>query len=87
MSNPEVSRLDLAQVLTRFPNDTTRIRRIVLADKGFRGVCEDYALARATLTKLERSELAEKYAKEISDYQVLISDLEREITEVIRNVT
>ena len=83
----EASRLDLAQVLTRFPNSAAQIRRLVLADKGFRCICEDYALARATLTKLERSEPAKKYAKEITDYQVLISDLEREISEVLRNAT
>ena len=64
MSALETSRLDLAQVLTRFPNSAAQIRRLVLADEGFRSLCEDYAWARATLTKLERSEPAEKYAKE-----------------------
>ena len=81
----DTSRLDLAQVFMRFPNSAAHIRRLVLADEGFRCLCEDFALAKATLSKLERSEPAEKYVRETADYQVLISDLEREIAEALRN--
>ena len=84
MSGPEGSRLDLNQVFERFPQDIARIRLLVLAGDSFSGICEDYALARRALSGLEKSAQADSHVEEISDYRALVVDLEREISEALR---
>jgi hypothetical protein len=85
MSDPEGSRLDLSQVFERFPEDVARIRRLVLADDSFAGICEDYALARTTLARLEQPGEAEGHGEEVADYRTLVADLEREVAEALRH--
>ena len=76
------ARLTLAHVLGRFPEDALLIRRLVLADPAFRSACEDYALARETLTRFEA--LPEK-PTEVADYVSVIAALEDEIAADLRN--
>lgn len=85
MSDSNASRLDLTQVLERFPHYAVLIRRLVVVDETFWSICEDYALAKATLANLEKPEQAERHAEELADYRALVADLEREIAEVLRN--
>jgi hypothetical protein len=85
MSDPKTSHLDLTQVLERFPHCAALVRRLVVVDDTFWSICEDYALARATLVKLEKLELGGQPDTKLADYRILVADLEREIAEVLRN--
>jgi hypothetical protein len=85
MSGPETSRLDLTHVLEHFPHSAALVRRLVVVDDTFWSICEDYALARATLVKLEKLEQAEQNVTKLADYRALVADLEREIAEALRN--
>nr|WP_294551169.1 hypothetical protein [uncultured Rhodopila sp.] len=77
--------LNLAHVIARFPENAPLIRRLVLADQAFRSVCEDYALARETLTRFEALPEAEKKPAEVADYVSVIAALEDEIAADLRN--
>jgi hypothetical protein len=85
MTDIPAARLNLAPVLARFPANALLIRQLVLADQGFRSVCEDYALARETLTRFEALPDAEKKPAEVADYVSVIAALEDEIAADIRN--
>lgn len=84
MSDSDASRLDLTEVLARFPHCAPLIRRLVVADESFWSVCEDYALARATLAKLQARPQDDQDAEKVAEYVALVADLEREITEALR---
>lgn len=84
MSDPEGRRLELTQVLERFPDSAALIRRLVIADEHFASICEDYGLATATLAALrEPPERRQDHAK-IAEYALLVTDLEREVAEALR---
>ncbi len=68
----------LTQAIARFPDQTAHLRRLAIRDQSFRSLCEDYALAKASLAGFEaRSDAAER--PEIADYRVVIGELESEI--------
>ena len=87
MADPEGVRLDLRQVLELFPDQNSLVRRLVVVDETFRSICEDYALAKATLATLEAGKPTDQQAAELADYRVLIADLERELGEALKNAT
>ena len=79
-------RLDLSAVLQRFPEDAGLIRRLVLENPMFRELCDDYALARATLDTLNRTSASEKQAEKIADYVSFVAELDQELSELLENV-
>jgi hypothetical protein len=84
MSDRNVSRLDLEQALGRFPGDSVMIRRLFLADPGFRSLCEDYRLAAEALAGFRRRPDA-AVRPEIGDYCRVMAELEAEIAALIQS--
>lgn len=81
------ARLNLAPVLSRFPENALLIRQLVLADQAFRSICEDYGLARETLTRFEALPEAAQKSAEVADYVSVIAALEDEISADLLNAT
>lgn len=80
MARPE---LDLA--IEMFPEMASAIRRAYLADPGFRELCADYALARATLKGFERrADVASR--PEVAEYRDIISCLKTDIADWLRRM-
>jgi hypothetical protein len=75
-------RADLAKVLDLFPEKSVAVRELFLRDEVFRGLCEDYALARDTLVRFQAMPDAD-HRPEVSDYRSLISELEKEIADML----
>ncbi len=87
MTDISAARLNLAPVIARLPSNALLIRQLVLAEQAFRSVCEDYALARETLTRFEALPEAEKKPAEVADYVSVIAGLEDEIAADLRNAS
>ena len=69
MARADIAQTGLAQAAARFPEAAARLRRLALADPGFRELCEEYGLARESLARFEaRPDAAER--PEISEYRV-----------------
>lgn len=69
---------ELALVIENFPDRAMVSRRLYLADAGFRDLCEDFALAHATLQGFgRRADAASR--PEIAEYREIIRDLANEI--------
>lgn len=75
----EGKRLDLSQILERFPKDAALVMRLVLESETFRNVCEDYVLARWTLSTIESTPEPERDRTRLADYRRLVRELEEEI--------
>lgn len=71
-------RAAIAQVAERFPTMAPTLRRLALRDPAFRSLCEDYALARASLAAFEARPDAD-VRPEIADYRSVIDELDAEI--------
>lgn len=71
-------RAAIAQVAERFPTMAPALRRLALRDPAFRSLCEDYALARASLAAFEARPDAD-VRPEIADYRSVIDELDAEI--------
>lgn len=82
MAETTTRRPDLAQVLDLFPEKSVAARELFLRDEVFRGLCEDYALARDTLVRFEAMPDADQ-RPEVPDYRSLISELEKEIADML----
>jgi hypothetical protein len=83
MRHSDSAHAALALVVQRFPERAAFARRLVLRDQAFRGLCEDYALAQASLAGFEaRPDAAER--PEIADYHTIIAELEGEIARFVR---
>jgi hypothetical protein len=68
----------LEHAVIRFPGQAQLLRNLALKDRAFRSLCEDYALARASLAGFEAlPEAAER--GEIADYRAVVAELEAEI--------
>ncbi|MBP0466271.1 hypothetical protein J5Y09_20255 [Roseomonas sp. PWR1] len=78
MVDPSAPHPELATVLARFPADARLIRQLFLADRAFRGACEDYRLAQDGLTSFERLSIATP-RHEVEEYRPLVRELEAEI--------
>lgn len=78
MSRADAAHAGLTLVVSRFPEKAALVRRLALRDEGFRGLCEDYALAKQSLAGFEaRKDAAVR--PEIADYRTVIGELEDEI--------
>jgi hypothetical protein len=74
---------ELAIILATFPDMAPTIRRLYLADAGFRDLCSDYALAQTTLDRFSQRTDANQ-RPEISEYRDIICDLESDIAEYLQ---
>lgn len=74
------TRLALAKVLERFPGYGALIRRLVLQDKNFRELCEDYLAACSSLAWFRSVEEARP---EVAEFALLIQQLEEEISNAL----
>jgi hypothetical protein len=78
MPRSEAAHDGLALVLHRFPLQAPAVRRLALRDPEFRALCEDYALATASLAGFEaRRDACER--PEIAEYRTVLAELEAEI--------
>ncbi len=68
----------LAHVLARFPEEGSPVRRLYLKNAYFRSVCEDFALANASLRRFEARPDA-NLRPEIGEYREILDELEREL--------
>lgn len=84
MPDPETSRPYLTQVLESFPGHEALVRRLASENEGFRGLCEDLALARTTLDRLSALADTERNAAILSDYRSVVADLENDIAAALR---
>jgi len=84
MADPVGIRLDLSHIIARFPKDAALIRRLVLKSEMFRGICEEYELARESLSWFEARQDAPT-RPEVADFRSIILGLEREIEQFIAN--
>jgi hypothetical protein len=75
---------DLASALDAFPDEAALVRRLFLADRAFRGACEDYRLAREGLESFERLR-RDGPRPEVDDYRRLVLELEAEMRDMIRS--
>jgi hypothetical protein len=83
MAKADIAKTGLAQAAARFPEAAARLRRLALADPGFRDLCEDYGLARESLARFEaRPDAAER--PEIREYRSVIAELEGEIDRFLK---
>lgn len=74
------TRLNLDKVLERFPEYGALIRRLVLQDKSFRGLCEDYVAACSSLAWFQS---AKEARPEVAEFALLIHQLEEEISNAL----
>ena len=83
MAKADIAQTGLAQAVARFPAAAARLRRLALADPGFRELCEEYGLARQSLARFEAlPDAAER--PEVTDYRSVIAELEGEIDRSLR---
>jgi hypothetical protein len=69
--------------MVRFPGSANALRRLALSDPEFRGLCEDYALAKESLARFEaRPDAAVR--PEVGDYRSVIAELEMEFGRFLR---
>ncbi len=74
---------DLTRALDAFPEDALLVRRLFLANRSFRSVCEDYRLARESLDTFERLR-RDASRPEIADYHRVVRELEAEMRDMIQ---
>ena len=69
--------MSLSAAMVRFVDVAETIKARSIKDEALRDLCEDYRLARETLTRLRKAK--PRRADEIADYSVLVAELEDEI--------
>lgn len=77
MRNPKNRSMPLTAAMLRFVDVAELIKSRAAADDGLRDLCEDYHLARETLTNLRKTK--PRRAVEIEEYKMLVAELEDEI--------
>jgi hypothetical protein len=77
MKDPSKRSMPLTAAMVRFVDVAEVIRSRSVADEVLRDLCEDYRLARETLTRLKKAK--PRRSAEISEYTVLVSELEDEV--------
>jgi hypothetical protein len=83
MAEADVARAALSWAVARFPAEATTLRRLALAQREFRELCEEYALALESLARFEaRPDAAER--SEVAEYRTVIAELEREIGRYVK---
>lgn len=79
MTDPKTQSMPLSAVLVRFADLAEQIKARSVRDEVLRDLCEDYRLARATLTRLRRKR--PKPTAEVAEYTALVAELEDEIVQ------
>jgi hypothetical protein len=70
-------------IMELFPDQALVIGRLLLRDRKFRGLCEDYMLAHDTLANFHA--MTDSVSDEIiAEYRLLLSELEAEISASLR---
>jgi hypothetical protein len=69
--------MSLSAAMVRFVDVAETIKARSIEDEALRDLCEDYRLARETLTRLRKAK--PRRTDEIADYSVLVAELEDEI--------
>ena len=83
MAKADIAQNGLAQAVARFPEGAARLRRLALAAPGFRDLCEEYGLAKESLSRFgARPDAAER--PEVTEYRSVIAELECEIDRFLR---
>jgi hypothetical protein len=82
MGHADTAHTGLAEAIACFPGQAAQLRRLMLSDRAFRSLCEDYALARASLAGFEVLPDADS-RPEIADYRMVIAELESEIARFV----
>lgn len=77
MRGPRSRSMPLTAAMVRFVDVAELIKSRTSSDEVLRDLCEDYRLARETLTRLKRAK--PKRSVEISEYTILVSELEDEV--------
>jgi hypothetical protein len=84
MANADIARTGLAQAVARFPAAASTLLRLALLEPAFREICEEYALARASLARFEaRPDASER--PEVGDFRSVIAELEGEIDRMLKD--
>ena len=83
MAGSHSQRVDVNQIIARFPHDGALIRRLMLRDETFRAICEEYLLARASLSWFEALPDG-KNRREVADFRALIPGLEVELEQFLQ---
>lgn len=83
MAGPNATRLEVALIIARFPKDGVLIRRLLLRDETFRAICEEYMLARTSLSWFEALPNGND-RQEVADFRALIPGLELEIEQFLQ---
>ena len=77
MTEPKNRSMQLTTAMARFADVADLIKVRSQSDETLKDLCEDYQLARETLTNLRK--LKPRRSKEISEYKSFILELEDEI--------
>ena len=77
MKDPKNRSIPLSAAMVRFVDVADLIKARAISDEVLQDLCEDYQLARETLTRLKKAK--SKRSAEIYDYTILVSELEDEI--------
>src|SRR5262245_51479086 len=77
MKDPKSRSMPLTAAMVRFVDVAELIKSRKITDEVLRDLCEDYRLARETLTRLKKSK--PKRPEEISEYTIMLSELEDEL--------
>jgi|GEM_PF-1910649 len=74
--------IDFSEVARRFSEHAELAARLAAGSEEFRGLCEDHALAVATLRRLEQgAQFADQ--PRLAEYRHVVLELEREIASAI----
>jgi hypothetical protein len=76
--------VEISQFLEVISGSATVAERLIRSDASFRGLCEDFKLAQATLNTLESLQGAHILPK-IAEYRRLVAELGNEIATVLDN--
>jgi hypothetical protein len=77
MKEPKKRSMSLTAAMVRFVDVAELIKARSMSDEALRDLCEDYRLARETLTRMRKSKPAR--TAEIAEYSTLVAELEDEI--------
>ena len=78
MSEFDAQWVYLPRILEYYPADSSLIAHLYFQNEDFRSVCEDYCLARQTLSAFEKRPDALE-CEEIDEYRTIISELDKEL--------
>jgi hypothetical protein len=76
--------LEITQFLEGLSETSSLAERLLTTDASFRGLCEDFALAKTTLDTLESFQSAHALPK-IAEYRKLVAELGNEIATALEH--